>query len=94
MTTIRLYYQIESGPLNGTVIEPIKGLIGVRYPHRKTKDLYIPPIQDDKRGLTVPWHCCQENCKEPDFLGNIESLVEHAMIHAGRALKKVKQGKD
>lgn len=92
MTTIRLCYHIESGPLEGTIFEPMMAFVGVKYPLRKTKDLYVPPMPDEEKGLTYPWHCCQD-CKNPDFHGGIEALVTHAMLHAGRSLINEKGGK-
>ncbi len=90
MTTINQYYEIEDGPLAGTILEPIFAFLAVKYPHRKTKDLYVPPMPDDKLMITHPWHCNQENCPEPNFHGNLEVLVEHLKLHAGRLLKKGK----
>jgi len=87
MTKITHYLRVEDGPLAGTILEPILAFIAVKYPHRKTKDLYVPPIQNDKKKITSPWHCCQETCAERDFLGGLEELVEHLKLHAGRSLK-------
>jgi len=41
----RTLYRIEGGILNGTELEPIMALLLVKYPHRKTKDIYIPPMK-------------------------------------------------
>jgi len=87
MTTIRVYYQVEDGPLKGTILEPMMAFVALKYPHRKTKDLYVPPMQNEGKGLTLPWHCCQD-CDDPDFYGGVEAMVEHAERHAGRLLKK------
>ena len=76
-------YRIEDGFLAGTEIEPIMGFVAVKYPHRKTKDLYVPPMKiGDKE--TKTFHCCQENCEQPDFEGTIDALGKHLEIHAGR----------
>lgn len=79
-TKIKEQWVIEDGELRGTVLEPIMAFVGVLYPHRKTKDLYIPPIKDKNE----KWHCCQE-CSSPDF--ETEKLMEHLKLHAGRLLK-------
>ena len=84
---IRSYYEVEGGTLNGTIMEPILSFLGVKYPHRRTKDLYVPPMVDDKKMLTTPWHCCQENCPEPEFHGGMDELLEHLMLHKGRLLR-------
>lgn len=83
---IRLIYRIEGGILNGTEIEPIMSMIAVKYPHRKTKDLYIPPLKMRNKEYKN-WHCCQDNCPNPDFKGGIDKLIEHLMLHKGRLLK-------
>lgn len=87
---LRVYYEVTHGPLAGTVMEPIGAFIAVKYPHRKTKDLYVPPISDERKGVTSSWHCCQANCPEPDFHGAIKELLIHLELHAGRLLKKRK----
>ena len=87
---IRAYYEIVGGPLTGTVLEPIFAFIAVKYPHRKTKDLYVPPIKDTNKCLSHPWHCCQETCSERDFHGGLEELIKHLALHAGRLLKRRK----
>lgn len=82
---VRQVFRIEGGILNGTEIEPILAFISVKYPHRKTKDLYIPPFEaDGKKGKT--WHCCQE-CETPEFEGGMKELMAHLLLHKGRLLK-------
>lgn len=90
MVKISTYYKIEDGVLAGTILEPIFAFVAVQYPHRKTKDLYVPPMRDDEKHITHSWHCCQENCPEPDFHGGIPELVEHLILHAGRLIKKAR----
>ncbi len=83
---IRTIYRIEGGILNGTEIEPIMAFLAVKYPHRKSNDLYVPPMKvDDKE--TTTWHCCQENCPNPDFEGGMDALLEHLLLHKGRLLR-------
>ncbi len=83
---IRTVYRIEGGLLNGTEIEAIMAFLSVRYPHRKTRDLYIPPMRvGDKE--TKTWYCCQKQCPTPDFEGGIEALVAHLMLHKGKLVK-------
>lgn len=83
---IKTVYRIDGGVLNGTEIEPLLGLVCVKYPHRKTPDCYVPPMKiKDKEVKT--WHCCQDHCPQPDFEGKIDALLEHLMIHKGRLLK-------
>jgi len=83
---IRTIYRIEGGILDGTEIEPIMAVIAVKYPHRKSKDVYIPPMKmADKE--TKTWHCCQEPCEHPDFEGGLDALVDHLMLHKGRLLR-------
>ena len=89
MTTIIQQYLIKSGELEGTIIEPMFAFITVKYPHRKTKDLYNPPYTDDKKKLTHPWHCNQPNCPNDIFYGDLSALLEHLKLHAGKSLKKV-----
>ena len=48
-TKIRLYYQIEDGSLAGTILKPAMAFLAVKYPHRKTKDLYVPPMVDNEK---------------------------------------------
>ena len=88
MTKVSQYYLIKDGVLAGTTLEPIMGLLAVKYPHRKTKDAYIFPYTDDEKHLTHPWHCCNENCDEPLFHGAMDRFIEHLTLHAGRSLKK------
>lgn len=83
---IRTMYRIEGGILDGTEIEPIMGFIAVKYPHRKSKDLYVPPMKTEKKEVKT-WHCCQDNCANPDFKGGIDALVDHLMLHKGRLLR-------
>ena len=90
MTKIRSYYEIEDGLLKGTILEPIMAFIAVKYPHRKTKDLYIPPIEDDNKKVTHSWHCCQDNCEEPNFYGGLDALLKHIELHAGRLIKRAR----
>lgn len=83
---IRTIYRIEDGILDGTEIEPVMAFIAVKYPHRITKDLYVPPMKStDKESKT--WHCCQDNCPNPDFDGGFDSLIEHLMLHKGKLVK-------
>jgi len=86
MSKIRMQYIVEGGVLNGTIIEPIMAFISVKYPHRKTKDLYVPPMKTDDKEIKT-WHCCQDSCPHPDFEGDIKVLLEHLMLHKGRLLK-------
>ena len=83
---VRTIYRIEGGILNGTEIEPFMFTILVRYPHRKTPDCYIPPMEANGKKVDT-WECCQENCPNPTFRGNFDALIEHLMIHKGRLLK-------
>ncbi len=79
-------YNVNGGVLDGTIIEPMGSFVSVKYPHRKTKDLYVTPIKDAEK-----WHCCQDNCPEPDFGSReikVSVLIEHLKLHAGRLLKK------
>lgn len=87
---LRQIYRIDGGILDGTEIEPFMFTVLVRYPHRKTTDCYIPPTGDKEiHGKVVnTWHCCQDNCPNPDFEGKIDALIEHLMLHKGRLLKK------
>lgn len=80
-TTLQMQYIARGGVLDGTILEPVMAFVSVRYPHRKTKDLYIPPIE----GKSEKWHCCQENCPNPDF--DVTDLISHLESHAGRLLK-------
>lgn len=82
---IRTIYRIEGGILNGTEIEPFMFTVLVRYPHRKTPDCYIPPMEANGKKIDT-WHCCQD-CASPDFKGGIDALLEHLMLHKGRLLK-------
>lgn len=77
---LRMQYIVEGGALSGTIIEPVLGFFGVTYPHRKTKDLYIPPMKDGEDN----WHCCQ-GCEHPDF--TTKEFLDHLEKHAGRLLK-------
>ena len=83
---IRRIYRIEGGILDGTEIELIMAFIAVKYPHRKSKDMYIPPMKTPEKE-TKTWHCCQEPCEHPDFEGGLEALVDHLMLHKGRLLR-------
>lgn len=76
---LQLFYRVKGGLLDGTIIEPIMAFWSVKYPHRKTKDLYVPPLEDGKK-----WHCCQD-CSEPDF--ETKDFLNHLEKHAGRLLK-------
>ena len=80
-------YRIETGPLAGTEIEPFMFTVLVKYPHRKTRDCYVPPYEDKEKGITHPWKCCQ--C-DAEFKGKLPELSEHLELHAGRLLKKTK----
>lgn len=82
-------YRIEEGNLAGTEIEPIMGLLAVKYPHRKTKDAYVPPTKSKNKEVKT-FHCCQENCKQPDFEGGMDALLTHIELHAGRLFKRLK----
>ncbi len=73
---IKPIFKIEEGILSGIEIEPSGNTVIVRYPHRKETDLFILPIEDHKK-----WHCCRENCTNPDFEGDVDALIEHLMIH-------------
>ena len=82
---LKTFWRVEGGILNGTEIEQIMEFFAVKYPHRKTKDLYVPPMEvGDKK--TTTFHCCQEKCPNPDF--ETKDLLKHLEIHAGRLLKK------
>lgn len=83
---IRTIYRIDGGILNGTEIEPFLFTVLVRYPHRKTPDCYIPPMEAKGKKIKT-WHCCQDSCPEPDFEGGVDELIVHLMIHKGRLLK-------
>jgi len=87
---VRQSYRIEGGILNGTEIEPIMGFLAVKYPHRKSKDLYVPPLKTADKEIKT-WHCCQDNCPNPDFEGNIDALIDHLLTHNGRLLKPWKK---
>ena len=86
MNKITRLYRIEEGILAGTEIEPIMGLVCVKYPHRKSKDLYVPPMKIGEKEVKT-WHCCQAVCSAPDFEGGIDALIEHLILHKGRLLK-------
>lgn len=86
---ISTIYLIEEGNLVGTQIMPIMGFIAIKYPHRKTRDLYVPPMKSGNKEVKT-FHCCQENCKQPDFAGTIEALLDHLELHAGRLFKRLK----
>jgi hypothetical protein len=83
---IQTVYRIEDGILKDTEIEPISGFVGVKYPHRKSRDLYVPPMKTNEKEIKT-WHCCQENCKSPDFEGNMDALLDHLLLHKGKLLK-------
>lgn len=83
------FYRIEDGVLAGTEIESIIGFLAVKYPHRKTKDLYVPPMKTKDKEVKT-FHCCHENCPEPDFDGTREALLQHIELHAGKLFKKLK----
>jgi hypothetical protein len=83
---IRTIYRIDGGILDGTEIEPLMAFVMVRYPHRKTPDLYVPPMKTEDKEVTT-WHCCQDNCPNPDFEGKIDALVEHIKLHKGRLVR-------
>ena len=82
-------YRIEDGPLAGTEIEFPMGFVSVKYPHRQSKDLYVPPMKSKDKEVKT-FHCCQTNCKQPDFTGTLEALLDHLELHAGRLFKKLK----
>lgn len=86
MARINTIYRIEEGILAGTELEPFMAMLLVKYPHRKGKDCYIPPIKTEDKEVKT-WHCCQKNCPNPDFEGGIEALLEHLMLHKGKLLK-------
>lgn len=81
-------WRIEEGNLRGTEIQPFLGTIMVKYPHRKTRDLYILPMKGNGKEITT-FHCCQENCQSPDFEGNMDALVKHLELHTGRLFKQL-----
>jgi len=83
---IRTIYRLEGGVLDGTEIEPVQAFLTVKYPHRKTKDLYVPPMKANN-GEVKTWHCCQDNCPNPDFEGGLDALIDHLLLHKGRLLK-------
>ena len=83
---IKTVYRIEDGILNGTEIESIMGFLLVKYPHRKSQDLYVPPMKTKDKEIK-PWHCCRDNCPSPDFEGGLDNLVDHLMLHKGKLLK-------
>jgi len=83
---IRQLYRIDEGILKGTEIEPFLFTVLVRYPHRKTVDCYIPPMETKGKKIKT-WHCCQDSCPDPDFEGGMDALMEHLMIHKGRLLR-------
>lgn len=83
---ISTVYRVEEGILTGTEITPFMALLLVKYPHRKSKDCYIPPIKTKDKEVKT-WHCCQENCPNPDFEGDFDTFLEHLMLHKGRLLK-------
>lgn len=83
---LRTIYRIEDGTINGTEIEPFLFTFLVRYPHRKSPDCYIPPMEANGKKVET-WHCCQDNCPKPDFEGKIDALIEHLMIHKGRLIR-------
>lgn len=83
---IHTIYRIEGGILDGTEIEPIMAFIAVKYPHRKSKDLYVPSIKTKDKEIKT-WHCCQDNCPHPDFEGGLDALIDHLMLHKGRLLR-------
>ena len=83
---VRTIYRVEGGMLNGTEIEPFMFTILVRYPHRKSPDCYIPPIEVKGKKIKT-WHCCQDNCPHPDFEGKLDALIEHLMTHKGRLIR-------
>ena len=83
---LRTIYRIEGGILNGTEIEPFMFTILVRYPHRKSPDCYIPPMKANDKDIKT-WHCCQDNCPNPNFEGKLDALIEHLMIHKGRLIR-------
>ena len=83
---VRNIYRIENGILTGTELEFIMAFLAVRYPHRKTPDLYVPPIKTKDKEIKT-WHCCQDNCPNPDFEGGIDALLEHLMIHKGKLVR-------
>ena len=83
---IRTIYRIEGGILDGTEMEPIMGFLSVKYPHRMSRDLYVPPMKTADKEIKT-WYCCQFHCPNPDFEGGLDALVEHLMIHKGRLIK-------
>lgn len=87
---LRTIYRVEGGILNDTEIEPVLGLVAVKYPHRKTKDLYVPPMKSGSKEVKT-WHCCQDNCPDPNFEGGIDKLIDHLMLHKGKLLKPWKK---
>jgi len=86
MNKVSTIYRVEEGILAGTELQPFMAMLLVKYPHRKTKDCYIPPIKTKDKEIKT-WHCCQENCPNPDFEGGFDALLEHLMLHKGKLLK-------
>lgn len=80
-------FRVEDGPLAGTEMEPVLGFLAIKYPHRKTKDLYVPPMKTKDKEVKT-FHCCQENCQQPDFEGTREALIQHLELHAGKLFRK------
>ncbi len=86
MPRVSTIYLIEDGVLRGTELSPIMAFLSVKYPHRKTKDLYVPPSKIGDKEIKI-WHCCQKGCLKPDFEGGLDALIKHLMLHKGRLLK-------
>ncbi len=80
--------RIEDGILAGTEIEFVMGFLAVKYPHRKSKDLYVPPMKCDAFESKT-FCCCREGCQQPDIEGTMDALVKHLELHAGRLFKKL-----
>ena len=86
-TTMETVYRIRGGILNGTEIQPFLSTILVKYPHRKGRDIYIPPFKDAKTDDQKVWHCCHPGCSTPNFAAGQYALHEHLLLHKGRLLK-------
>lgn len=82
------HYHIEDGPLAGTILKPFMAFLLVQYPGRKSTDCYIPPMVNDKKHITHPWACCQPNCLEPQFIGDMPAFIEHLKLHMPAAMKR------
>lgn len=85
--TLQNLYRIEGGILNGTELQPFGAMLLVKYPHRKSKDVYIPPMSNPENEEQKTWHCCNPGCATPSFSGDFRTLMDHLLLHKGRLLK-------